>query len=54
MIGHSEALYEALKAIVEFCDDPNGSEKPPSLAVGMSRLLRPARAALRLAREGDG
>jgi hypothetical protein len=39
-------MLEALKAIVDFCDDPNGSEKGESLALGMSRLLPAARAAI--------
>jgi hypothetical protein len=39
-------LLSALKAIRDFCDDPNGSEKPESLAMGLSRLLPAARAAI--------
>jgi hypothetical protein len=39
----------ALKAIVEFCDDPHGSDKGESLAVGLARLLPAARAALSVA-----
>lgn len=43
-----QQLREALTAIVEFCDDPHGSEKPESLASGMARLLVPARIAVAL------
>lgn len=39
-------ILAALKAIVDFCDDPEGSEKGPSLAVGLSGLLPEARAAI--------
>ena len=39
-------VREALKDIVEFCDDPEGSEKPESLGMGLARLLPAARAAL--------
>ena len=59
IVGYSEAadrietlaaevvlLREALRGIVWFCDDPNGSDNPETLAVGLSRLLVPARAAL--------
>lgn len=37
---------DALKAIVDFCDDPRGSESSESLAMGLCRLLPTARAAL--------
>lgn len=36
-------LVKALQRIVDFCDDPDGSEKPESLAMGMARLLPEAR-----------
>jgi len=39
-------LMEALTAIVDFCDDPNGGDKPESLAMGLARLLPAARAAI--------
>ncbi len=41
-----DELQAALKAIVDFCDDPNGSEKPETLASGLARLLPKARAAI--------
>ena len=40
------SLREALGPIVEFCDDPDGSEKGESLACGLARLLPAARTAL--------
>lgn len=43
---HLLALIAALAAIVEFCDDPNGSGNGESLAMGLARLLPAARAAL--------
>jgi hypothetical protein len=39
-------LYDALKAIQEFCDDPKGSESDETLAMGLARLLPAARAAI--------
>jgi len=39
-------LLEAISAIVEFCDDPNGSDKPESLAMGLARLLPAARTSI--------
>jgi len=42
-------VREALRDIVEFCDDPEGSEKPESLGMGLARLLPAARVALSLA-----
>lgn len=39
-------LLAALKAIQEFCDDPNGSERGESLGAGLARLLPAARAAI--------
>ena len=39
-------LVAALTVIVDFCDDPHGSEKPESLACGLARLLPHARAVL--------
>lgn len=39
-------LLAALKDIVAFCDDPEGSSKPESLAMGLSRLLPAAREAV--------
>ncbi len=41
-----QALAKALEAIVAFCDDPNGSEQPESLALGLARLLPDARRVL--------
>jgi hypothetical protein len=41
-----DALRGALRDIVEFCDDPHGSEHHETLAVGLSRMLPAARAAL--------
>jgi hypothetical protein len=41
-----DELQAALKAIVDFCDDPNGSETPETLASGLARLLPKARAAI--------
>ena len=46
LIAASPDLYQSLADIVEFCDDPNGSEKDESLAMGMGRLLIAARAAI--------
>jgi|CXWL01.1.fsa_nt_gi hypothetical protein len=45
-----ERLLEALRDIVEFCDDPDGSEKGESLACGLARLLPAARAVIDQAR----
>lgn len=42
----ADRVREALANIVAFCDDPKGSEKPETLALGLARLLPPARAAL--------
>ena len=44
--AENERLRKALGEIVEFCDDPDGSEKPESLALGLARLLPAARLAL--------
>jgi uncharacterized small protein (DUF1192 family) len=41
-----ERLKGALSEIVEFCDNPHGSEKPESLAMGLARLLPAARSVL--------
>lgn len=41
-----DELLAALRDIQEFCDDPDGSEKSESLAMGLSRLLPAARAAI--------
>lgn len=41
-----DELLEALRAIVETCDDPQGSESGESLACAMARLLPAARAAV--------
>lgn len=46
VIETAPELLSSLRAIVDFCDDPNGSEKPESLAMGLARLLPAARAAL--------
>lgn len=46
LIAAAPELYEALRAIQDFCDDPNGSEKPETLASGLARLLPAARAAI--------
>ena len=35
---------DALRDIVQFCDDPNGSQRGETLAAGMARLLPRARA----------
>lgn len=48
-----KALLAALTAIVEFCDDPDGSDKGPSLALGLCGLLPAARAAIAKASSGD-
>ena len=48
-VNAHDALLKALREVIEFCDDPNGSEKNESLAAGMSRLLPAARAAVTLA-----
>ena len=40
------ALERAARAIQQFCDDPNGSDQPESLACGLARLLPALRAAL--------
>ena len=46
-LGTENRRYrEVLKAIVDFCDDPRGSELNETLAMGLSRLLPAARAAL--------
>lgn len=44
-------LLAALKGIVDFCDDPHGSEKTESLVMGMARLLPAARSAVAKAEE---
>lgn len=49
----SNALRRALEQIVNFCDDPNGSEKPESLAMGLARLLPGAREALATQDQGQ-
>lgn len=46
LIAAAPDLFKALEAIQQFCDDPDGSEKPESLAMGLARLLPAARAAL--------
>lgn len=45
-------LVEALRAITDFCDDPEGSDKPETLAEGLARLLPAARTALAQVKEG--
>lgn len=52
----STKVEMALQEIVDFCDDPNGSENPESLAMGLARLLPAARAALNVppAQEVEG
>jgi hypothetical protein len=42
----TKGVTEALRAIVDFCDDPNGSESNESLGMGLARLLPAAREAL--------
>ena len=39
-------LLSALEAIQQFLDDPSGSESAESIALGLSRLLPAARAAV--------
>lgn len=39
-------VVKALRDIVDFCDDPNGSEGRESLALGLARLLPAGRQAL--------
>jgi hypothetical protein len=46
LLSRIREAERALRAIVDFCDDPNGSENPESLATGLSRLLPAARTAL--------
>ncbi len=46
LIAAAPDLFAALEAIADFCDDPNGSENPESLAMGLARMLPAARAAL--------
>ena len=46
-------LLASLADIVEFCDDPDGSEKGESLACGLVRLLPAARVAVKAARKGE-
>lgn len=50
LIAAAPNLYEALLEIQSFCDDPDGSEKRESLAMGLARLLPAARTALAKAR----
>lgn len=45
MIAAAPEMCEVLKAIVDFCDDPNPIPTV-SLALGLSKLLIPARAVL--------
>ena len=45
-LEYAAKLEETLRDIVDFCDDPNGSEKPETLARGLARLLPAAREAL--------
>jgi hypothetical protein len=49
-------LLEALKSIVEFCDDPAWSERQfrESLAMGLARLLPAARKAIARAEAAMG
>lgn len=47
---NAEAV-SALRSIVEFCDDPEGSSKSETLAFGLARLLPAARAALSKAQQ---
>ncbi len=44
-VGFHE-MREALRDIVEFCNDPEGSDKPETLAEGLARMLPRASAAL--------
>lgn len=46
LVAKLDQLAEAARALVEFCDDPDGAEKPDSLALGLARLLPDLRAAL--------
>ncbi len=46
LIAAAPELLEALSAIRDFCDDPAGSEHWETLALGLSRLLPAARAAV--------
>lgn len=43
----SFSVFTSLKDIVDFCDDPDGSEKGEDIAGGLARLLPAARAAVR-------
>jgi hypothetical protein len=40
------AMEVAIKELVEFCDDPNGSENWETLALGLARMLPNMRAIL--------
>lgn len=46
LIAAAPDLLAALRDIATFCDDPEGSERAETLALGMVRLLPAARAAL--------
>ena len=46
LMAVNAALLDALEGIVDFCDDPSGSDKPETLAGGLARLLPEARAAI--------
>ena len=46
LMAAAPALLQALRDIVDFCDDPDGSENGERLAMGMGRLLPAARIAI--------
>ena len=52
LVNQRGELLAALKGLVEFCDDPQGSEKPESLGMGLARLLPAARAIIAKAEGG--
>ena len=39
LITEAPAMEAALRELVEFCDDPNGSENWETLALGLARML---------------
>lgn len=52
LLAAAPDLYASLAELVAFCDDPDGSEKPESLADGLARMLPAARKAITKAGEG--
>lgn len=46
LFQYAPEVRAALSAIMDFCDDPNGSDKEESLAIGLARLLPAAREAI--------